>query len=207
MMKTLFLFYLDWLSIFFSYEYFDSFLSFSFVSNFYHYLLTLPINVDDDIYGNNLDSDSSTSSSSSDFNVVNLDNMVNTHNIIIKNNFNLDYKGGFKSYNMINVFKNVIFKFNSLTQMLTIDKEILLNNLSNFLNKLEDNKTYSVLFVANSWAEHRIVASSFFEMKNCVMAIKYLAFHVTSVFLANIGGIWSGMLMVGEQIETAQQLC
>jgi len=44
-------------------------------------------------------------------------------------------------------------------------------------------------------------------MKNCVMAIKYLAFHVTSVFLANIGGIWSGMLMVGEQIETAQQLC
>ena len=118
MMKTLFLFYLDWLSIFFSYEYFDSFLSFSFVSNFYHYLLTLPINVDDDINGNNLDSDSSTSSSSSDFNVVNLDNMVNTHNVIIKNNFNLDYKGGFKSYKLKTIF--LYLKMLSLVIMLIL---------------------------------------------------------------------------------------
>lgn len=38
------------------------------------------------------------------------------------------------------------------------------------------------------------------------MAIKYLAFRVTSVLLANMGGIWFGMLMESAQIET-EQLC
>ena len=45
--------------------------------------------------------------------------MVNTHNIIIKNNFNLDYKGGFKSYKLKTIFKDVVFSYNANTDMVS----------------------------------------------------------------------------------------
>jgi len=43
--------------------------------------------------------------------------------------------------------------------MITIDQKGLYNNIVDFLNKLDSDKTYTALFIAESWASNRVVAT------------------------------------------------
>ena len=94
-------------------------------------------------------------------NLSNLDNLVNEDNNSNMMNINSINKitGGYKSYKLVTIFKDVIFSYNADLQMITIDKEGLYNNIVNFLSKLDRNKTYTALFIAESWNYNRIVGT------------------------------------------------
>jgi len=57
---------------------------------------------------------------------------------------------------MNSIFKDVVFTYNAARDMVSINKDCLYRNIVDFLNSLEVNKTYYVLFVANSCSKNRI---------------------------------------------------
>ena len=64
--------------------------------------------------------------------------------------------GGLK---VIRCFKDVVFTYNADRDMVSINKDCLYRNIVDFLNTLEDNKTYYLLFVAKSCSKNRIVGT------------------------------------------------
>lgn len=53
---------------------------------------------------------------------------------------------------MISIFKDVVFTGNTYLDMVSINKECLHRNIVDFLNSLDDNESYIVLFVGKSWS-------------------------------------------------------
>jgi len=92
-------------------------------------------------------------------NISNLDSVVNESKILMKNKYLLNTKGGCKSYKIVTIFKDVIFTYNPELQMITIDKEALYKNLVKFLINLEEDKSYTSLFIAESWNYNRVVGT------------------------------------------------
>jgi len=110
------------------------------------------------IFINNLESENYLSINTG-IKLSNLDNMVNTHIKLFKNQNVKQISGGFQSYQMTSIFKDVVFTYNAARDMVSINKDCLYRNIVDFLNSLEGNKSYSVLFVANSWSKNRIVGT------------------------------------------------
>ena len=91
------------------------------------------------------------------FNIVNIVNSNNinsnnnNNNVPNKNvhNNNLP-KGGFKSYELICLFKNIVFSYNPILDIISVNKDYLLENIKLYLNTLDEKKIYTVLFVGKS---------------------------------------------------------
>jgi hypothetical protein len=70
---------------------------------------------------------------------------------------------GFKIYKIVTIFlalgRHVIFTYKPELQMLTIDKEGLYKNLVDLLENLDGDKTYTALFIADSWSQIRVVGT------------------------------------------------
>jgi len=80
----------------------------------------------------------------------NINHLVEKENIILSKKNNNKYLGGFTSYNNVVLLNNFIFTFNPDSDKICIDRESLLLSVRNFLSKLDDNLTYSVLFSGKS---------------------------------------------------------
>lgn len=79
----------------------------------------------------------------------NINHIVEKEKIISSNkNYKKKYLGGITSYNKVVLLKN--FTFNPNFDSLTIDRESLLESVINFLNNLDEDLTYSILFCASS---------------------------------------------------------
>lgn len=91
--------------------------------------------------------------------ISNLKSIVNVENKIKDNTFGKNFTGGFKGYKIVKLFKEIIFTYNPEIQMLTIDKKALNKNIVNFLKTLSKNKTYTALFIAESWNDNKVVGT------------------------------------------------
>jgi hypothetical protein len=67
------------------------------------------------------------------------------------------YRGGYKNYKIIKLLEGFTFGYNYEFQQLVIDKNILIKSCKEFLLGLDKDKCYTVLFVAKSWNNNRIV--------------------------------------------------
>ena len=82
---------------------------------------------------------------------ININHLVEKERIIMrKNDYKNKYIGGFTSYRNVVVLSNFIFTFNPKYDKIGIERECLLLSVRNFLRKLDEKMTYSVLFSAKS---------------------------------------------------------
>lgn len=91
--------------------------------------------------------------------ISNLKTIVNVDNEIKNNTLGKEFTGGFKGYKIVKLFDDIIFSYNPVKQMLTIDKKALNKNIVKFLKTLSNNKTYTALFSVDSWNDNKVVGT------------------------------------------------